>query len=50
MMQLANSFDPEELAQQVFGFYEQFRPKIPEGIGGWGAKGELDLGRIRKLR
>src|ERR1017187_191710 len=49
MMQLAKAFKPEEFAQQAFGFYEQFRPKIPEGVVGWGAKGELDLGRIRKL-
>ena len=28
---------------------EQFRPEIPEGVRGWGAKGELDLGRMRKL-
>ena len=34
---------PDELAQRGFGLYEQFRPKIPEGVSGWGAKGELDL-------
>ena len=49
MMELANALDPDELAQQGFGLYEQFRPSIPEGVGGWGAKGDLDLGRIRKL-
>ena len=38
-----------ELAQRGFGLYEQFRPVIPEGVQGWGAKGELDLGRISKL-
>ena len=27
----------------------QFRPEIPEGVRGWGAKGELDLGRVRTL-
>lgn len=43
MMELANLFDPEELAQQTFGFYEQFRPKIPEGVVGWGAKGNWIL-------
>ena len=40
---------PDELAQRGFSIYEQFRPKIPEGVGGWGAKGELDLGLVRKL-
>ena len=49
MMGLTNAFDREELAQRGFSLYEQFRPQIPEGIGGWGAKGELNLGRIAKL-
>jgi hypothetical protein len=49
MVELAGALDPEELAQRGFSLYEQFRPKIPEGVTGWGAKGELDLGRIRKL-
>jgi hypothetical protein len=49
MMQLAKAFEPEKLAQRAFGFYEQFRPKISEGVVGWGAKGELDLGLIREF-
>jgi hypothetical protein len=49
MTQLANALKPDELAQRGFGLYEQFRPMIPEGVQGWGAKGELDLGRISKL-
>ena len=49
LMELANALDPDELAQQGFRLYEQFRPQIPEGVSGWGAKGELDLGRIRRL-
>ena len=49
MMELTNAFDTDELGQRGFGLYEQFRPKIPEGIGGWGAKGELDRGHIAKL-
>ena len=50
MIELANGFEPDELASQAFSLYEQFRPKIPEGVRGWGAKGELDLARIRRLR
>jgi hypothetical protein len=50
MTSLANALNPDELAQRGFGFYEQFRPSIPEGVQGWGAKGELDLELIRKLR
>jgi hypothetical protein len=49
MTELAAGLDSDDLAQQGFGLYEQFRPQIPEGVGGWGAKGELDLGKIRKL-
>jgi hypothetical protein len=49
MTELAKALEPDELAQRGFGLYEQFRPAIPEGIQGWGAKGELDLGRISKL-
>ena len=50
MAGLANALKPDDLARRGFGLYEQFRPKIPEGVQGWGAKGELDLGLIRKLR
>ena len=49
MKELANALNPDELVHRGFGLYEQFRPKIPEGVRGWGAKGELDLGRISKL-
>jgi len=37
------------LADQAFGLYERFRPAIPEGVRGWGVKGELDLGVIEGL-
>src|ERR1035437_10023247 len=49
MTELASALKPDELAQRGFSLYEQFRPNIPEGVVGWGAKGELDLGRISKL-
>jgi hypothetical protein len=49
MTELADALKPDELAQRGFVLYEQFRPNIPEGVVGWGAKGELDLGRISKL-
>jgi hypothetical protein len=42
-------FKPTELAQKAFGLYEKFRPSIPEGVAGWGAKGTLDLARVRAL-
>ncbi len=49
MVELAKAFEPDELASRGFGLYEQFRPQIPEGVAGWGAKGELDLDLISKL-
>ncbi len=49
METLAGQFKPKELEQAAYGLYEQFRPGIPAGRRGWGAKGELDLGLIRSL-
>jgi len=49
MKDLADAFEPDELGQRGFSLYEQFRPKIPEEVGGWGAKGELYLGRLAEL-
>jgi hypothetical protein len=49
MRDLAKSFRPEQLRANAFSLYEQFRPTIPEGVRGWGAKGNLDLDRIRSL-
>jgi hypothetical protein len=49
LQRLAKSFGPKELAERCFGLYERFRPAIPEGMKGWGAKGELDLGLIKAL-
>jgi hypothetical protein len=49
MEALAKSLKPAELAARAYTFYERFRPAIPEGVRGWGAKGELDLRLIRSL-
>ena len=49
MLDLAKAFNPEQLSASAFHLYEQFRPAIPEGVRGWGAKGELDIDRIRSL-
>jgi hypothetical protein len=49
MMKLARALTSDELAHKGFSLYEEFRPTIPEGVQGWGAKGELDLERILKL-
>jgi hypothetical protein len=49
MEALAQSFSPSQLNDNGFGLYECFRPAIPEGVRGWGAKGELNLNLIRSL-
>jgi hypothetical protein len=49
MESLAKGYNPERLAVDAYGLYEKFRPTVPEGEKGWGAKGELDLGFIRSL-
>ena len=46
MMTLARSVSPTDLARSAFRLYEQFRPAIPAGTAGWGAKGVLDIGKI----
>jgi hypothetical protein len=49
MRALAKAFRPEQLSQNAFSLYEKFRPPIPTGVTGWGAKGNLDLDRIESL-
>ena len=49
MEKLAKAYTPKQLESQAYGLYEKFRPKIPEGTKGWGARGELDLEYIRSL-
>jgi hypothetical protein len=49
MEELAKSRMLEDLEVEAFGLYEKFRPSVPEGVKGWGAKGELSLEKIRRL-
>ena len=49
METLARSLDPEEIGSRAYGLYTRFRPEIPKGKTGWGARGELDLDLIRSL-
>lgn len=49
MRTLAWSYRPSELAAKGFELYEAFRPAIPEGVRGWGAKGVLDLALLARL-
>jgi hypothetical protein len=49
MKKLAKAYTPKQLEKKAYDLYEKFRPEIPEGKKGWGAKGELDLDYIRSL-
>ncbi len=49
MTALARARTPAVLAREGFRLYEAFRPSIPAGEAGWGAKGALDLGKIAAL-
>jgi len=49
MTALARSRTPAQLAPEGFRLYEKFRPSIPAGEAGWGAKGVLDLAKIAGL-
>jgi hypothetical protein len=49
MEELARSVGPAELADRAFMLYEKFRPVIPAGARGWGAKGNFDLDLVRSL-
>ena len=49
MRDLARSYTPAALESAAYSLYEQFRPRIPDGVKGWGAAGTLDLDFIRSL-
>ena len=48
MRALAASYPPGSLEKVAYELYEEFRPAIPAGTRGWGAKGELDLAKLRR--
>jgi hypothetical protein len=49
MRRLARSVPPKPLAANGYALYVKFRPGVPTGVKGWGAKGNLDLTVIRRL-
>jgi len=49
MQELAAAYEPAQLEEVAFALYERFRPRIPSGVRGWGAKGVLDLDFVRSL-
>ena len=49
MAELAAACEPADRRRRGFRLYEAFRPSVPAGESGWGAKGELDLAKVRAL-
>jgi hypothetical protein len=49
MRTLAKTHTPKQIEEAGFSLYEAFRPQIPRGTAGWGAKGRLELDRIHVL-
>lgn len=49
MEKLARSIPKAELDARARALYERFRPEIPRGQRGWGAKGVLDVATILSL-
>lgn len=49
MEALARSMPPSRLGEVAYELYVRFRPSIPAGKKGWGAKGVLSLDKIRRL-
>ena len=49
MEKLSKAYTPKQLESKAYDLYEKFRPEIPEGKKGWGAKGDLDLDYIVSL-
>lgn len=49
MAKLAKGHAPAELAREAYTLYERFRPAVPDGKSGWGARGRLDIRLIDRL-
>ena len=49
MTRLARSLPVKDLATHAYTIYEKFRPEIPAGARGWGAKSDRDLARLKEL-
>jgi hypothetical protein len=49
MRALAKAYTPRQLGSMAYVLYERFRPEIPAGARGWGARGPLDLALIRRM-
>lgn len=49
MKKLAQSRGNDALVNEAFQLYVAFRPEVPTGESGWGAKGKLSVKKIQEL-
>jgi len=49
LVELAATFEPEELDRAAMDVYARLRPNVPAGQEGWGKAGVLDTRRIDEL-
>jgi hypothetical protein len=49
MAALADAVGAPDIEARSYALYERFRPAIPAGRAGWGAKGVLDVKRMRAM-
>ena len=50
MKELADSYTADEIGDEAYHLYEQFRPSVAQGQQGWGRKGRLDFEAIRSCK
>jgi hypothetical protein len=50
MEDVANSYPAQEIGKIAYSLYQKFRPKVPDGVKGWGAKGVLDIRSMQALK
>lgn len=49
MTELARAYAPKALSECAYDLYVEFRPNVPTGKKGWGAKGRLSLRKIANM-
>jgi hypothetical protein len=49
MTELARAYSPTILSGLAYELYAEFRPVVPGGKKGWGAKGRLSLNKLAKM-
>ena len=50
LTELASTFSAEEIGDEAYHLYEEFRPNVVQGQQGWGRKARLEFDRILELK